>query len=321
MSLGEFAKYIKNEYADKFLRQIEGFIKKIPIDGKYQNFIFTNINRLSQKKKDFLEEYKLQKKEFKHITKYKIRGVTGEIIIVKLHPDELYKIDDVLTSEFFEGKPFYKNYGNLIREFLRVIYPQREIWQRYCESRLYFCINNYQNYKDEGPYPYLWQSFLDGYKYIIEHIKGNSILDIGSCEGYLPILCKLKKPELEVTASDINYEYMGFPRNYCDRHNLKINFIKLNILQPKIQKKFDTTVSFHVLEHFKEKKNITVIKNHIKLAQMRAILVVPFEEFITTKRHKQILNIEKLEKIVQRLGHPYKIEQISGWNRALIIDR
>lgn len=303
-------------YPEYYYKRIKDFWLRIRY--RENSFIFLNGNQLSKERQQFLENNNKWKKESEHLTIYKLENDIRKTVILNLRDSELFKLDDILIGELFAFRHSRIDYSFLRGELLRCICPLENREYNYGENLLNFYLNNYVEQKDKCLIP---QAFLNMYKYVISHIEGNSVLDVGSYNRPFPILLKLKIPDIEITASDINYGYFNcFALKYCKDRNMDIKFRELDILHSPLEKKYDTVTTIHTLEHFEEKDSLLVIKNLLKLVNRRLILVTPFEEFITQMDHRQILNKRKLERIVKRLSLPYRIELISGWDYALIID-
>ncbi|MFA5157220.1 MAG: class I SAM-dependent methyltransferase [Candidatus Omnitrophota bacterium] len=268
-----------------------------------------------------MEHNKIWKKELTHLAIYKLKNNARETVVVNLKGSDSFKLDDVLFCELFASRDLKIDYSFFKDELLRCIYPaeSREYrYYKYCESLLNFYLNNYAAKKDDCSTA---QFSLDMYKYAINHIRGNSVLDAGSCAAIFPILLKLKMPANEVTASDCNCGYFDdFAVQYCKQNGINIKFKKLDILSPSTEESYDTVTSIHTLEHFEEKDTAAVINNLLKITNKRLIMIFPFEDFITIKDHRQKLNHKKINMIIKNLRFPAKIEKVSARNYALAID-
>lgn len=197
------------------------------------------------------------------------------------------------------------------------ILQDKTIYQVNEEILKYFIINfnselKIQNYLDTQ---------LALYKGLIKHIKGKSILDVGSGNGIFPLLLKLTNPYLDITASDKWFITMKFIKRYAKKNKIFIKLKKLNILKPTLDKIYDTVIISNVLEHFKEKFNTTVINNCLKLAKCRVIIAVPFEKRKLSKGHLQNFNITKLINLAKKPSISYKIVPIDGWNPILVFNK
>jgi 2-polyprenyl-3-methyl-5-hydroxy-6-metoxy-1,4-benzoquinol methylase len=86
-------------------------------------------------------------------------------------------------------------------------------------------------------------------KYIgLENIKGKAILDAGCGTGVAAVCFKLLGAK-EVYAIDISEGALKTARMLAKKHNAKITFRKENLLELKLDKKFDVIHSFGVLHH------------------------------------------------------------------------
>lgn len=305
--------------AKRLFKDLKWYLKRFyrGIRCRGSSFSILNGFQLSKEKQQFLEDNHTWKKELEYFTVYRLKNDIRETIVMKLKEEELFRLNDILLDELFIFGSI--DYVPLRDKTLKAVYPPEDREYRYYGNLLDFYLNNYSGQKDESP---ISQGFLEAYRYAINRIRGETVLDVGSGSGVFPVLLKLKRPDIEVTASDRNYEYFNeFALPYCEDKKIGVKFIELDILPPAfLEKKYDTVTTIHTLEHFEEKDNPEVIRNLLQLANQRLIAVVPFEKFITSTEHKQKLDKKKLERTAGILGLPYRIEQISEWHHALIID-
>jgi len=91
------------------------------------------------------------------------------------------------------------------------------------------------------------KKFLE--KYVgIENIKGKKILDAGCGTGIAAVCFKLLGAK-EVYGIDISDGALNTAKKLARKNKVKIIFLKDNLLNPKLKKKFDVIHSFGVLHH------------------------------------------------------------------------
>ena len=106
-------------------------------------------------------------------------------------------------------------------------------------------------------YSKLWTTYLPKIeqqkKFLIKHIglkniKGKKILDAGCGTGVAAVCFKLLGAK-EVYALDYSNGALKTAKKLANKHKVKINFSKDNLLDLKLDKKFDLIHSFGVLHH------------------------------------------------------------------------
>jgi len=106
---------------------------------------------------------------------------------------------------------------------------------------------------------------------IINECKGNeSILDIGTGSGCIPVCLKSEMPNSQVSALDVSEKAIHIARENADLNNVKVNFFLQDILAiDKLPTKFDVIVSNppYITEQEKKQmqKNVLEFEPHLAL--------------------------------------------------------
>ncbi len=110
---------------------------------------------------------------------------------------------------------------------------------------------------DVGTQPHIAQ-FAAIYRQVLRHMVGESLLDVGTSPGFLPILAAERSPGLRVVGCDVR-------------------FLAWDMLKPGFRQlgDFDTVTAIHLLEHMSEEQMLTATANLLKVAARRLIVAVP----------------------------------------------
>lgn len=103
--------------------------------------------------------------------------------------------------------------------------------------------------------------------WICETIEQNdcqTLLDIGTGSGCIPIATQLYQPQISVTSIDISEEALSMARKNADRLNAKVDFLQMDALSPfsdEFQQSFDIIVSNppYVTESDKQEMHANVL--------------------------------------------------------------
>jgi len=176
---------------------------------------------------------------------------------------------------------------------------QPAIWQRFCMNtleKLRIQMNLPVARLPENSYIIPFGAI---YHRITELLVGESLLDVGSSFGFLPILLSEYKPELSAIACDNNPDAITLSSTLAHAVNShSINFILQDVLAPTFPAigRFDTTTVIHVLEHLTEDQLPQALKHLLQITQHRLIIAVPYEQQVTVSYgHRQLFTPEKLD--------------------------
>lgn len=94
------------------------------------------------------------------------------------------------------------------------------------------------------------ESFIE----LVKEIKPKTVVDIGTGSGCLAITTKLELPETQVFATDINDAALKVAQKNAQKHNVEINFVQGDLLEP--MKKLE-------LDDFVILANLPYVPNHL----------------------------------------------------------
>jgi len=259
---------------------------------RYKNFCILHKKYFDFKKQKILERLKFKIVKHKLFTEYIKKNY--RIIIINLEKIT-YEIDNIIVDLYNGRVPCWK-----IHESIRDAFKNKNNHLVYLKSLLNIIQKNLINIKKckktTDLYEHTYNLTLI-YDAILKNIVGQSVLDIGTCTGILPIIIKKRFPHMKVIGGDICA--LENAKILSKSENVNVSFIHLNLLEvKKLIKKYDTVVCSHVFEHFKKGMNEKIMTNLLTLTKKRLIVVVPFE-----KKHKQIDHLQKFnEKKLLNLG-------------------
>jgi len=138
-----------------------------------------------------------------------------------------------------------------------------------------------------------------------------AILDVGCGPAILPIVAKLKNPELDISAMDGSSLNIVFAHELAKNAKVEINLGVVLVGQP-LPKKFDTIVLNHIVEHM---ENLNFLFNWVdeQLTENGTMFIaIPYHKAHYSPNHVHFFSEKKEEgyfDIVQYLkDRKYKVE-------------
>lgn len=155
---------------------------------------------------------------------------------------------------------------------------------------------------------------------IYEHarslIAGSSLLDIGTCFGFFPLLLQRAEPQLDTTALDVSKPIIELARDASQRREGSTKFVSGNACNlPFETNAFDTVTALHVLEHLTPSSASRALCEMCRVARQRVIVTVPTEEEPDPAyEHVQGFDREGLIKLAEETGWRCDFEEyLGGW--------
>ena len=146
-------------------------------------------------------------------------------------------------------------------------------------------------------------------------VAGASLLDVGTCFGFFPLLLRRSEPELDVTAVDLSEPMLDLARNAA-RTDGTVSFERADALDlPFADGSFDTVAALHVLEHLESSSARQALRQMCRVARRRVVVAVPFEEEPDPAYgHVQSFDRESLMELAQSTGWRCRCEEyLGGW--------
>jgi SAM-dependent methyltransferase len=230
--------------------------------------------------------------------------------------------------------PSTREFGATLFAVLASMYlaprDQQAIWLR-------FCLNSLNSLRDHIAHPpknipakvsYI-APFATIYQRILELVTGQSLLDVGCCFGFLPVLMAERDHSMHIIGSDISHDAIGFSTrlaNATEAHN--VAFHQIDTLSNDFPKlgHFDSVTAIHLLEHLAEEDMPTALDHLLQVTTKCLLIAVPYEEQAQALYgHRQTFTPEKLHQwgmwCVETLEGKgkYRYEELMGG--LLIIER
>lgn len=121
------------------------------------------------------------------------------------------------------------------------------------------------------------EGFAPVYRRAMALIPAGSILDLGSCFGFLPLLLAARAIN-SVTASDISAGAMDLLDVMARQRKLPVRTLVCDAAQvPLPDRSVDTVTLIHLLEHLDSATGSYTLAEAIRLARRRVVVAVPFE--------------------------------------------
>ena len=155
-------------------------------------------------------------------------------------------------------------------------------------------------------------TFARIYRHALSLIRGRTVLDVGSCFGFLPLLIAERAPRLRVIGTDlVPAAAMLAGRMACEQGN-RARFAAADLLVlPVADEAVDTVLAVHVLEHLPAETTAPALAQLRRVARRRVVVAVPLEDAPDpTFGHVQAFDLHKLAGIAASADAP-------GWARAV----
>jgi SAM-dependent methyltransferase len=125
------------------------------------------------------------------------------------------------------------------------------------------------------------EQFAAVYRRIMEHRAGDTVLDVGSNLGLLPVLLSERTPDLTVVGCDNRPDAITVAADLATATGRdRVRFELGDVLAPGFARigRFDTVIAVHLLEHLAEEQVPIALTNMLGAAARRLIVSVPYEE-------------------------------------------
>ena len=162
-----------------------------------------------------------------------------------------------------------------------------------------------ENYITVGSKPERWKhhanvKIIEDWKH---HIKGN-VLDIGcnhgACSFWLNHFGNVDQTE----GLDLNKEALIIAQNTFKERGLTFEYHTINLVQEKLDKQFDTLVSFHTLEHIHKEDIKPFLKNACDMLKQEGFFIISIPYWIAWKdqTHVSFFKEEHLIEAMETAG-------------------
>ncbi|GLW51304.1 SAM-dependent methyltransferase [Streptomyces sp. NBRC 14336] len=169
--------------------------------------------------------------------------------------------------------------------------------------------------------------FAPVYRYALDLVGTDSVLDLGSCFGFLPMLLAEREAGAEagagpgtVIASDLSGGTMRLLGAVAGARGLKLDVLVCDAAQvPLPDRAVDTVTVIHVLEHLDTEHGGAVLREALRLARRRVVVAVPYEDEPTAAYgHVRCFSPRELTVLGRSTGRPFRVAaHHGGW---LVVD-
>lgn len=174
------------------------------------------------------------------------------------------------------------------------------------------------------------------YRQLCHLVRGQTLLDAGTCFGFLPLLlgrqanpptgslpALLPAPLVKIVGCDLDAALVNLASAYAAHERLdQVAFVIADILADEVEQigTFDTVTAIHVIEHLTSQQTMPALANLWRLTAQRLIISVPLEATPDPRYgHQQVFDQERLLALGQELGGQTRYFELhGGW---LIVDR
>jgi SAM-dependent methyltransferase len=155
-------------------------------------------------------------------------------------------------------------------------------------------------------------TFARIYDHVLELVRGTTVLDVGCCFGFLPLLAAEKNPRLRVIGTDLLPSAAALAGHVSRAQGSRARFAVADLLAlPVADQAVDTVLAVHVLEHLPAEASARALAQLRRVARRRVVVAVPLEDTPDPVfGHLQAFDLPRLA----RLGAD---PQAPGWSRAV----
>ena len=158
-------------------------------------------------------------------------------------------------------------------------------------------------------------TFARIYEHVMSLIRGTTVLDVGSCFGFLPLLAADRDPRLRVLGTDLVPSAVALAGRISRAQVSRARFAAADLLAlPVADKAVDTVLAVHVLEHLPTEVSALALAQLRRVARHRVVVAVPLEEAPDpTFGHVQAFDLPRLA----RIGASAHTPDSPGWSQAV----
>ncbi|WP_236790809.1 mycofactocin oligosaccharide methyltransferase MftM [Amycolatopsis sp. GM8] len=158
------------------------------------------------------------------------------------------------------------------------------------------------------------------YARVLRLVRPGSVLDLGSCFGFLPLLLAAR-PRMTVTASDIVGGAMRLLGTVAAARGTALRTLVCDATRvPLPDSVVDTVTVVHLLEHLDPARGHAVLTEAMRLARSKVVVAVPFEDVPSADYgHVRRFDLATLTRLGEETGWRHRVSTFhGGW---LILDR
>jgi SAM-dependent methyltransferase len=164
-------------------------------------------------------------------------------------------------------------------------------------------------------------AFARIYAHGLSLIRGTTVLDVGCCFGFLPLLAGERYPYLTVIGADLLPAAATLASRISRAQGGRTRFLAADLLAlPFVSQTMDTVLAVHVLEHLPAEACHPALAQLCRVARHRVVIAVPLEETPDrTFGHLQAFDLPRLAGLGDVPGWSQAVHATDGgW---LVLDR
>lgn len=164
-------------------------------------------------------------------------------------------------------------------------------------------------------------TFARIYDRALSLVRGTTVLDVGCCFGFLPLLAAERDPRLKVIGTDLVPAAAALAGRVSRARRGRARFAAADLLAlPVGDEAVDTVLAIHVLEHLPADVSVRAIAQLRRAARLRVVIAVPLEEVPDPVfGHMQAFDLPRLAEFGAAAGWSAAVHAADGgW---LVLDR
>jgi len=164
-------------------------------------------------------------------------------------------------------------------------------------------------------------TFARIYACVLSLIRGRTVLDVGCCFGFLPLLAAERDPDRRVVGADLLPGTVALASRICRARGGRPRFLAADLLAlPVADQAVDTVLAVHVLEHLPAQACGPALAQLCRAARRRVVVAVPLEATPDpTFGHLQVFDLARLAELGDVPGWSRDVHAADGgW---LVLDR
>ena len=157
-------------------------------------------------------------------------------------------------------------------------------------------------------------TFARIYDHVMSLIRGTTVLDVGCCFGFLPLLAADRDPRLRVVGTDLVPSAVALAGRISRARGSRARFAAADLLAlPVADEAVDTVLAVHVLEHLPAEVSALALAQLRRVARHRVVVAVPLEAAPDpTFGHVQAFDLARLARIGADPRKPGKPGLVAG---------
>jgi hypothetical protein len=179
-----------------------------------------------------------------------------------------------------------RDYGALLFALLASLFPpprnQQAIWRHFCLTTL-SRLRELMTFSSPLETDSQIAAFAAIYRRVEELTVGQSVFDVGSGFGFLPVLLAERWPQARIVGCDHNPDVIAIASDLaCVSGVSRVTFQLADVLAADFAKlgPFETVTALHVLEHLREEELPIALRNLLAVTTHRLLIAVPYEEVV-----------------------------------------